>query len=133
VGTLPQAMGPLQDIERLFGGPGTLRFVVQPLVAMLLGLRDGRRDAAAGHVPFVLALIAPDRATRVEARRSSIHEVWLPFCVAFILDALLQHYVLGRVVLLDSVVVGVLLVAMPYSLLRGVSERLHVWRSHRHP
>ena len=38
-------------ILELITGPGTLRFVIQPVLAILLGIRDGRNDAKAGKTP----------------------------------------------------------------------------------
>jgi len=49
-------------IARLVG-PMSLRFVFQPLVAVLLGIRDGAMDAKAGEPPFIIDLII-DRENR---------------------------------------------------------------------
>ena len=38
-------------------GPMSLRFVIQPLIALLLGLRDGMMDAKAGEPTFILGLL----------------------------------------------------------------------------
>ena len=41
----------LAEIPARFTGPGRLRFVLQPTVAILLGLRGGLADARAGRPP----------------------------------------------------------------------------------
>ena len=45
-----------QDILARLSGPGRLRFIVQPTVAILLGARSGIKDARDGHPPFLWAL-----------------------------------------------------------------------------
>src|SRR4030088_1767271 len=51
-------------------GPGAFRFVLQPLVAMLLGVRDGRRDAAVNRPHFLLCCIfVQERSQRWEIRQ----------------------------------------------------------------
>jgi len=42
-----------QDILARLSGPGKLRFIIQPTVAILLGVRDGTKDASAGMPPFL--------------------------------------------------------------------------------
>src|SRR5207253_7011559 len=44
------------DMWLRLSGPGRLRFILQPATALLVGLRDGKRDASNGHPPFLLAL-----------------------------------------------------------------------------
>src|SRR6516162_8142697 len=45
-----------QDMLARLSGPGRLRFIFQPTVAVLLGVRDGVRDARMGLAPFLSAL-----------------------------------------------------------------------------
>jgi len=44
-------------ILELISGPGNLRFVVQPLIAIVLAIRDGRNDAKAGTPPYLYELV----------------------------------------------------------------------------
>ena len=44
-------------IVALISGPGNLRFVVQPLIAILLAIRDGRNDAKAGTPAYLNELV----------------------------------------------------------------------------
>ena len=43
----------LDDMLARLHGPGRLRFIFQPTVAIVLGARDGMKDARAGNVPFL--------------------------------------------------------------------------------
>ena len=47
----------VEGIIARIGGPMSLRFVFQPLVGLLLGIRDGMMDAKAREPPFIFALI----------------------------------------------------------------------------
>src|SRR5689334_17895644 len=43
----------LDDIPKRFSGPGRFRFVLQPLIATILGIRSGLADAREGRPPFL--------------------------------------------------------------------------------
>jgi len=43
----------LADLPARLTGPGRLRFVFQPIMAILLGLRGGLADARAGRPPYL--------------------------------------------------------------------------------
>src|SRR4029453_17903039 len=45
-----------EDALARLSGPGRLRFILQPIVAIFLGARDGVKDARAGIPPFFWAL-----------------------------------------------------------------------------
>src|SRR5437868_8007609 len=42
-----------EDIPKRLTGPGRFRFVLQPLMALVLGIRSGLADARAGRPPFL--------------------------------------------------------------------------------
>ncbi len=43
----------LSDLPARLTGPGRLRFILQPAMAVLLGLRGGLADARAGRPPYL--------------------------------------------------------------------------------
>ena len=45
------------DLLARLSGPGRMRFILQPTVAIVLGARDGVKDARAGLPPFIWALL----------------------------------------------------------------------------
>src|SRR5215510_16070968 len=45
------------DLPKRLTGPGRFRFVLQPAVAILLGIRDGLLDARAGRPPYLYSLL----------------------------------------------------------------------------
>jgi hypothetical protein len=49
-----------EDMLASLSGPGRLRFIAQPAIALFLGIRDGARDERGGSPPFLVALLQKD-------------------------------------------------------------------------
>src|SRR5215471_21259773 len=47
----------LRDLPKRLTGPGRFRFVLQPAVAIFLGIRAGIADARASRPPYILGLV----------------------------------------------------------------------------
>ena len=94
----------LEQLAGRVGGPMTFRFVVQPAVAVFLGIRAGLRDAAASQRPTGFA--------------GSMKDVGRLWAFAFALDAVYQVFVLHAFHPLQSLLVSVLLALGPYFLAR---------------
>jgi hypothetical protein len=113
---LPDTLGAMWD------GPGRLRFLVQPLIAIALGIRDGRRDAAAGHPPYVFGVLFV-HATRKDELTTGLRTLAKPLVVAVLLDAILQYVILRSVRLWHALLAGTILIALPYAVARGLTNR----------
>jgi hypothetical protein len=115
-------------IERLTG-PMHVRFIVQPVMAIILGIRDGLRDAREGRTPFL-----QDLCTRPEGRAGKLKEtlvrLLIPLIVAIMLDAVVQYMLFERVRVLGAIVVGTLIMGLPYSIARGITNRIASARLH---
>ena len=113
----------IEDLPRRLTGPGRLRFVFQPLVAILLGVRAGRGDARAGRPPYFLALITDRQHRRqmlIETGRALVNIVLF----GILLDAVSQWLILGVAHPGAALVVGPVLIALPYALARAISNRV---------
>ena len=106
-------------------GPFALRFVLQPAIAVALAIRDGRRDARTGAAPFFYRLLF-GRGGRGDLLHSAWKTLAFPLLLAFVLDSVVQVIVEDRYQLRTSLAVGVLLVGLPYSLVRGLACRAFV-------
>ena len=115
-------------IDRLTG-PMHVRFIVQPVMAIILGIRDGIRDAREGRTPFL-----QDVCTRPEGRARKLKEalvrLLIPLIVAIVLDAVVQYMLFQRVRVLGAVVVGTVIMGLPYSIARGITNRIASARIH---
>jgi len=113
----------LADLPRRLMGPGRFRFVFQPLVAILLGIRAGRGDARAGRPPYLLAIIAHAQHRR-QMLAETVQGLSNIVLVGILLDAVSQWLILGVAHPGAAIVVGPVLIASPYALARGVSNRI---------
>jgi hypothetical protein len=46
----------LEELPQRFTGPGRFRFILQPMMAMVLGIRGGLADAKTGNPPYLFGL-----------------------------------------------------------------------------
>jgi hypothetical protein len=113
----------LADIPKRLAGPGRFRFVMQPVVAILLGIRDGRQDAHAGRPPYLLSLLVggPDRR---EQMRSGFRSVVNLLLMGILLDSVFQWVILGASYPGAALVVGPVLITTPYALARALANRV---------
>lgn len=105
-----------------FTGPMSFRFILQPVVAVILGIRDGGRDVKAGASPYAL-----DFFTHPEHRRDLLKNagttILIPIIVGIVLDAIVQFMIFKAFFPIQSIIVGSLLLGIPYILFRGLTNR----------
>lgn len=113
-----------EGIMEVASGRGQLRLILQPLVAILLGVRLGIADAKEGKDPFLLRLFrtSKDKATLAKEAAS---DVVVPFMMAIVIDGLLQYFALGYVRPGAAIVVGALLIFVPFSISRPLTNRIY--------
>ena len=98
------------------------RLIMQPTMAMLLGIRDGRQDARVGSTPFIWGLLF-NRAGLKPDLKGALRRLMVPITIATVLDAVVQYLMFQHVRPLVAVIVGTLLMGLPYSAARGLSNR----------
>lgn len=113
-------------------GPGRMRFILQPTVAILLGARDGAKDARAGVPPFLWAL-AFHGTRRRELVRSALASVRNLIAVAILLDIISQFLIFRQIHLGAALLLGPVLVALPYALSRALTNRIAGRRKRQEP
>ncbi|HEX7117710.1 MAG TPA: hypothetical protein VF212_02925 [Longimicrobiales bacterium] len=123
-------MGLPETLEAMLGGPGRLRFIVQPLLAVALGIRDGRLDAAAGRPAYVFAVLFVTERRR-EALASGLKTLARPLFVAVLIDMVVQFLIFRSVRVWHAVLVGTALIALPYVAARGLANRISQRRQGR--
>jgi hypothetical protein len=96
----------LADLPGRLAGPGRMRFLLQPAMAIALGLRDGRADAKAG------------RGFRVLPALANL------LLMAILLDVIFQWAILGAAYPFAALVVGPVLITIPYVLSRRLARRM---------
>jgi hypothetical protein len=135
-GGLPSATDILERAWRTFvggpSGPLKFRFLLQPLMALLLAMRAGRRDARLGHPPFLWGLVS-GRGARREYLLRGWKDMSRVFVLAVAMDLLYQFRRGLRPSLLGALLAATVLAIVPYLLLCGPVNRIARRMSMRGP
>ena len=111
-----------EHIPRRLTGFGRFRFVLQPLVAIILGIRSGTHDAREGRPPYLYAIVfRPD--LRNQFLRSGIATVINLLLMGILMDAVFQWIILGTSHPAAALIVGPVLILGPYSVARALANR----------
>lgn len=111
------------DFIDRFDGPLHFRLFVQPLMAILFAIRDGRRDAREGRSAYLWALLT-DPAQRRYLLESGWKGISKVFVLAFALDVVYQFMVWHGLKPLQALLTAIVLAVLPYAALRGPINRL---------
>jgi hypothetical protein len=113
----------VEDMPRRFTGPGRFRFVVQPVVAIVLGIQNGLADARAGRPPYLSGLLF-HRGLRRQLVKSGLENVANLLLLGILLDSVFQWLIYGVSHLGAALVVGPTLIIAPYAIARALSNRV---------
>lgn len=113
----------VEDIPKRLTGPGSFRFILQPLLASVLGIRSGLADARAGRPPYLYGILFHG-GLRYQLVRSGFENVVNLLLMGILLDSLFQWLIYGVSHVGAALVVGPTLIVAPYALARAFSNRL---------
>lgn len=113
----------LEDLPKRLRGPGRLRFIFQPAIAIFFGIRAGISDARSRREPYIFGVVF-DSQRRQALLQEAFSQLAVLIAMSILLDALSQFLILHRVFPGPALIVGPLLIAMPYSLARALTNRL---------
>src|SRR5262249_40120880 len=104
------------------------RLILQPLMASLLALLAGLKDAREGRPPYFWTVLT-DPGQRFELLREGWRSIARVFILAVIID-LIYEWVVGRWFYpLETLIVAIVLAVVPYLVLRGPANRIaRRWR-----
>ena len=104
-------------------GPLAFRLILQPLMATILAILDGMKDARVGRPPFLRTMLY-DPSQRAAYLREGLKRVSRVIIFAFVMDAIYQVIVLRRFYLGEALVTVFVLAVLPYLLIRGPVDRI---------
>ena len=111
------------ELSQRLNGPFSLRLLLQPSMALLFAIRDGRKDAASNATPYLQAL----RGQKSE-RRDTLASAWASLSkvlvMAVILDCTFQYATGGSIRIFEALLMACILCAVPYTLMRGPAARI---------
>lgn len=104
-------------------GPLGFRFFVQPLMAMLLAMRDGVGDARSGRSPYFWTVLH-DAAHHAERLAEGLKATAKVIVLGVLIDAAYQMKVHGSFYAGEALLIALLLGFVPYLLIRGPVDRI---------
>jgi len=104
-------------------GPLAFRLILQPIMATILAILDGVKDARTGRPPFLRTILS-DPSQRAAYLREGLKRVSRVIVFAFVMDAIYQVMVLHRFYLGEALVTVFVLAVLPYLLIRGPVDRV---------
>lgn len=113
----------LTSLSDRVGGPMTFRIILQPLMACLLAVRAGLKDARDDRPPYLWTILT-DPTQRASLVREGWKSVARVFVLAIVMDVIYQLIVLRWFYPGETLIVAVALAVIPYLLLRGPVNRL---------
>lgn len=111
------------DLAARLTGAGKFRFIVQPIVAVVLGVRYGMKDVHANLPPF-LTMLAFHASHRGHALRTAVRDVCDLVAIAILLDILSQWLIFREIHPAAAIILGPVLISVPYSLAREFTNRI---------
>jgi hypothetical protein len=104
-------------------GPLYFRFILQPLVASIIAIRAGLKDARS-HRSACLWTLMTERGERRLLVRSAVKDVGRLFFIAVALDCVNQIIVLHLIHPVQALIVAFVLAIIPYVVVRGPVTRI---------
>jgi hypothetical protein len=121
-----------EDIPKRLTGPGKFRFILQPLIAVVLGIRSGLADARAGRPPYLYGILFHGHLRR-ELMASGLQTVVNLLLMGILMDSVFQWIILGASYPGAAFVVGPVLILAPYATARALANRLARLRAESGP
>jgi hypothetical protein len=112
-----------EELPRRFSGPGRLRFIFQPLFAILFGVRCGLSDARSGQSPYIFAMLFHGHKRR-ELLRSGMTAIGHMLALGILVDAVAQLLIYKQIHPGAALIIGPILICVPYAVARGLTARV---------
>ncbi|MGH7120346.1 MAG: hypothetical protein ACREFP_15380 [Acetobacteraceae bacterium] len=99
------------------------RFILQPLMASAVAIRDGIKDSRGGRTPYFWTMVSlpQERVARLNEGLNATARIIL---LGLLMDLIYQLLVLRTFYPNESVVIAVLLAFVPYVIVRGPARRI---------
>jgi len=103
--------------------PMRFRFVLQPLMAALAAIHDGREDARAGRSPYFMTMLQNPQE-RIGLLREGLNATARIILLGLAMDVIYQLLVLKTFFPNQALVIALLLAFVPYLIIRGLVFRV---------
>jgi hypothetical protein len=110
------------DLVERPDAPMRFRFILQPLMAAIAAIHDGREDARAGRSPYFMTVLRNPQE-RVGLLREGLNAIARIMLLGLVMDVIYQLLVLKTFYPNEALVVALLLAFIPYLIIRGLVFR----------
>ena len=114
------------DLVERPDGPMRFRFLLQPLMAAIVAIRDGLEDARSARSPYFATVLGHPRE-RAGRLREGLNATARIIALGLVMDVIYQAIVFKTFYPDQALVVALVLAFVPYLIVRGVFAR--IWRS----
>jgi hypothetical protein len=113
----------LEDIISRFTGRGRFRFVIQPLTAILLGIRSGLKDAGEKRPGYIKELLQRKSGLK-QALTEGLDVISTLLLMGVLADIIFQLVLFRMVHIVPALILGPILITGPYIISRDLANRL---------
>ena len=103
--------------------PMRFRFVLQPMMAAIAAIHDGRVDARARRSPYFMTVLRNPQE-RVGRLREGLNATARIIFLGLVMDGIYQVIVLRQFYPAEAVIVALLFAFIPYVIIRGPATRI---------
>lgn len=111
------------DLVAREDAPMRFRFILQPLMAAIVAILGGLKDARTGRSPYFWTMLGNPRE-RVERLEEGLNATGRIILLGLVMDAIYQIIVLKRFYPAEAVIVALLFAFVPYVIIRGPVARI---------
>jgi hypothetical protein len=103
--------------------PMRFRFILQPLMAAILAIREGLKDARTGRSPYFWTMVG-DPSRRIPRLEEGLNATARVILLGITMDVIYQAIILKRFYPAEAVIVALLFAFVPYVIIRGPASRI---------
>jgi hypothetical protein len=111
------------DLVERPDGPMRFRFILQPLMAAIAAVHDGRSDARSGRTPYFMTVLRNPQE-RIGRLREGLNATARIILLGLAMDIIYQALVLRTFYPDEALVIALLLAFVPYLIIRGLVLRV---------
>jgi len=103
--------------------PMRFRFILQPLMAVIVAIRNGLKDARIGNSPYFWTLVT-NPSERIRRLNEGLNATARIILLGLVMDMIYQGIVLRQFYPGEAVIVALLFAFVPYVIMRGPALRI---------
>jgi hypothetical protein len=111
------------DLIQRSDGPMRFRFILQPSMAAIAAVHDGRNDAQLGRAPYLVTVLR-DPQERIGRLRDGLNATARIILLGLAMDIIYQALVLRTFYPDEALVIALLLAFVPYLIIRELVARV---------